>query len=113
VIRHVALFRFRPRLTDARRAAFHAAAAALGPSIPSVSAAVAGPNIRLQVDGFDYALMLDFADAAAFGAYKEHPEHLRFIEQQVRPCVEQTVRAQIDLVRASGSPPRGRPASGS
>jgi hypothetical protein len=96
-VRHVALFRFRAGLSVERQTAFHNAAVVLASSVPGIIAAVAAPNVRLQPDGFDYALMLDFAERGTFTAYKAHPEHLRFIDEQVRPCVEETARVQVEL----------------
>jgi len=97
MIRHVVLFRFRADISAAQRDAFHAAASGLVDLIPAVDRAVAGPALGLQPGEFDYVLMLDMADAAAFAAYKAHPAHLRLIEDHVRPCVEASVRAQVRL----------------
>jgi len=95
MIRHVALFRFRPGLTAERTEAFHAAVVAMTSAVPVVKA-TAGPALRLQA-GFDYALMLDLADAAAFAAYKAHPEHQRLIDEHIRPCVAETARIQVEV----------------
>lgn len=96
MIRHVALFRFRPEVTPAQRESFHAAAAALADAIPAVRSATSGPALGLHA-GFDYVLMVDVDDARGFAAYKEHPAHQRFIEEHSRPCVAETARAQVAL----------------
>lgn len=95
MIRHVVFFRFRPGIASTERDAFHAAVKALPELVPAISAAVAGPSLDLQPGGFDYVLMLDFRDAGAFAAYKAHPAHQRLIEEQIRVCVEASVRAQV------------------
>ena len=97
MIRHVALFRFRPGVSAARRHAFHIAVRGLRDLVPQVSSLAAGPTLNLQPGGFDYVLMVDVADAEAFWAYKEHPAHQRLIEEHIRPCVEETVRAQLTV----------------
>jgi hypothetical protein len=97
VIRHLALFRFRQGLTDSERAAFHVAVTALASQIPDIARCTAGPALRLQESPIDYVLALDFADDAAFHRYKAHPAHRRLIDDHVRPCVEETVRAQVVL----------------
>jgi hypothetical protein len=96
MIRHVVLFRFRPGVSADERAAFHRAASRLADLVPAIAACTAGPALQLQ-PGFDYVLQVDVADAAAFAAYKAHPAHVRLIEEHIRPCVEETVRAQIEL----------------
>jgi len=95
MIRHVVLFRFRPGLEPERQREFHAATAAFVKQIPAISAAQFGPNLRLQQEGFDYALLLDFVDATAFARYKAHPAHARFIEDHIRGRVDETVRVQL------------------
>jgi hypothetical protein len=97
MIRHVVLFRFRAGLSVDLRAGFDEAAHGLAGDIPAVSALLGGPSLGLQAGGFDYTLMLDFSDRAAFDAYKSHPAHARFIADHVRPCVEESVRAQVAL----------------
>ena len=101
MIRHVVLFRLRADLTPDRRAAFLDAVASLGDEIPSVLAHRSGPNLRLQQDGWDVALLLDFADEEGFLAYKADAAHRRFIEEQARPCIAETARAQILVGAAS------------
>jgi hypothetical protein len=96
MLRHVALFRFRDGIAPERRAEFHRAVAALPGLVPEIAGAVAGPSLGLQ-PGFDYVLMIDVADAGAFAAYKAHPEHRRLIDDHIRPCVEETARAQVEL----------------
>jgi hypothetical protein len=101
VIRHVVLFRLRPELSPDRRAEFLSAVASLPDEIPSVLGHSSGPNLWLQQDGWDVALLLDFADEDGFLAYKAHAAHRRFIEEQARSCIAETARAQIAVEAAS------------
>jgi hypothetical protein len=103
VIRHIALFRLAPDLSPQRRSAFVEAARRLAEYIPSVASLEAGPNLALQPGGFDFALLLDFADEEAFHAYKVHSAHVRFIDDHVRPCVTETARTQIRLTAVSST----------
>jgi hypothetical protein len=91
----VVLFRLRDDLAGERRDAFHAAVGGLV-AIPDVAGLAAGPALHLQ-PGYDYVLMVDVEDAAAFARYKDHPIHRRLVEEHIRPCVEETVRAQITV----------------
>jgi hypothetical protein len=97
VIRHVVLFRFRRDVSAERLAMFDAAVRALPGAIPAIASAVAGPALGLQRDGLDYVLMLDFVDREAFQAYKAHPAHRGLIDDHIRPCVAESVRAQVQV----------------
>jgi hypothetical protein len=62
-------------------------------SLPGVQGLVAGtplPSERPIVDdSFDVGIVMRFADATALDAYLEHPEHVRRVEQTLRPLCGQ------------------------
>jgi hypothetical protein len=67
----------------------------LSTEIPAIGRMTAGPALGLQPSPVDYVLVLDFADADRFREYKEHSAHRAFVDQHVRPCVQETTRAQV------------------
>ena len=91
------LFRFRPEATDELRRSFEQAVLRLPEEIPAIAACTAGPDLGLPGDCHDFALMLDFADATAFAAYKDAPAHRRLIAEHITPLVAETARAQVVL----------------
>lgn len=97
MIRHVVLWQFRPGLSADRKESLHAAVSALPSQISAISSMVCGPSLQLQPSHVDYVLEIDFEDAGAFRKYKDHDAHRLLIEEHIRPCVEVTVRAQVEL----------------
>lgn len=78
---HAVYFWLRPTLTDAERARFVAGLHALRgiEDVRDGHVAVPAPTERTDVEqGFSYALVLVFDDAARQDAYQRHPTHDRF-----------------------------------
>lgn len=48
-------------------------------------------------DNYDAAVVADFDSYADYAIYADHPAHLSFIEERVRPILEQRVAVQFDL----------------
>lgn len=62
------------------------------PGVVRVSAGEPLPKRRpVEDDSYDVAVVFTFADRAALDAYQVHPEHLRAIEQVLRPLVRRIV----------------------
>ena len=97
MIRHVVLWQFKPGLSADRKEAFHAAVSALPDQISAIARMACGPALHLQPSDVDYVLEVDFADPGAFRKYKDHDAHRLLIDEHVRPCVEVSVRAQVQL----------------
>lgn len=95
MIRHIALFRFRPDVSDDDTERFHHAVVAALSEIPAVQQWSAGPALGLQSGGYDYGLLIDIRDAAAFTEYKSHPAHRALIERHIKPAVAETARIQL------------------
>ena len=38
-------------------------------------------------NGYRFGISMEFADQAAYGAYNEHPDHVRFVEERWLPEV--------------------------
>jgi len=71
-----------------------AAARELGeiPGCENFRTGVAVPSARGVVDdSFAVAISMDFADQAAADAYQGHPDHLRFVQEAVKPMVKRFV----------------------
>jgi hypothetical protein len=82
MIAHVVLFQPRADLSPDARAALAAAFEAALREIPSIRRARVGARVRqghgyeaLMTVDYQYAAILEFADAAGLKAYLEHPAH--------------------------------------
>ena len=64
--------------------------------LPGVMNLKAGRCIDPAGQGYSVALVIDFADQAAFDAYFVHPEHRRFIQQVAEPLVSETLRLKFE-----------------
>ena len=79
-IRHTVSFRLRhPAGSDAERG-FLEAAAGLS-EIPGVESFEILAEVSPKND-FRFGISMEFADAAAYEAYNQHPDHVRFVEER-------------------------------
>jgi hypothetical protein len=85
-IRHTVAFRLRHAPGSAEESDFLAAAERLG-SIPGVEAFEVLAEVSPKND-FRFGISMEFADAAAYTAYNEHPDHVRFVAERWVPEVE-------------------------
>lgn len=93
-LRHVAVFRFtEPSAPTA--AALTAALRALQPLVPELRDYRFGSDAGLVEGNWDYAVVAELDDEAAFRAYQEHPEHQRILAEIVRPHL--AARAAVQM----------------
>ncbi|WP_164203371.1 Dabb family protein [[Micrococcus luteus] ATCC 49442] len=93
-IRHIALFRWNE-------------GAAINPQtvsrelmiIAAKTAAIrfeAGPALGLGQPSFDFAVVADFATADDYLAYREDPEHSRYVKEVLRPAAARVAALQVE-----------------
>ncbi len=95
MIRHTVVFRLKHPKGSAEEKDFLAAADVLE-TIPGVQKF---EKLR-QVSGkndYTYGFSMEFADAAAYRGYNDHPEHVRFVKERWVPEVEEFL--EIDYER--------------
>jgi hypothetical protein len=97
MIRHVALFAWTPEATGEQKARVATELRALRPLMTGVCAYHVGPDAGLADGNFDFAVVADFADAASYAAYRDHPAHRAVTEQTVRPIQREQVAIQYEL----------------
>lgn len=62
------------------------------PGVLGVRAGTALPSEREVVDdSFDVALVISFDDADALAAYELHPDHVRAVEELLKPLAERVL----------------------
>ena len=68
------------------------------PTVRSLLAGTAMPNKGPVVDSsFHAGLSLTFASQPDLEAYLEHPDHLRYVEQAIKPYVHRIVVYDIEV----------------
>jgi hypothetical protein len=79
-IRHSVVFELRHAAGSSEERDFLAAAEGLR-AIPGVEAF----ELVLEVspkNGYRFGISMEFADAAAYAAYNDHPDHVRFVQER-------------------------------
>jgi len=96
MIRHVAVFRWRPDTSAAAVERVTEGLRALPEAVPSLRAYHVGADLGLGEDQWDYAVVADFDDAAGFLAYRAHPAHVAVLEERILPILEARAAVQFD-----------------
>lgn len=92
MIRNVVLFKAKPGTEPA--ALERVADAMLSLQVPGMLNLTAGPDAGLREGNFDFAIVADFEDEAAYRAYDEDPEHNRIRRELVAPVAAAVERCQ-------------------
>lgn len=94
IFRHVVLFRWQPGTTAAQLAALERALAALPGQVPQIRSYRFGADAQQTPGNYDFAIVADFDDVAAFRTYVAHPAHQQLIALHVRPLVAERAAVQ-------------------
>ena len=97
MIRHVVMFRWRDDAPADAAANLSARLAELPGLIPEIRSYRFGADEGLADGNFDYAVVADFDDAAAFFTYRQHPAHQKFIDDHITGKVAGRMAVQFDL----------------
>lgn len=95
MLRQVRMNRWRDDAPPERIEAAIAALAELPGRIPELRGWYAAPS-REGDDDFDFVVVADFDDEAAYARYLRHPEHVRVVSELVRPLLATTVRIRCE-----------------
>jgi Stress responsive A/B Barrel Domain len=102
MIRHTVVFRLRHPAGSSEEAAFLDAAREQLTTIPGVE--------RFEVlrqtsakSGYRFSLSMEFADAAAYDNYNEHPVHVGFVQSRWIPEVEEFQELDFEQYAAAGA----------
>lgn len=97
MIRHVAVFRWKPGTTPEQVAALQAGLDTMPAEVPSIRAYAHGPDLALGEGRWDYAVVGDFDDAAGYQGYVDHPAHDAVRRDLLAPLVADRGHVQIQL----------------
>ncbi len=110
MIRHVVVFRWQPGTSAAQVEEVREGLAGLRATIDGIvdyrygdDAAInpagnpAGNSAGNPAGNSDFAITADFADVAAYLAYRDHPQHRAFIAEVIRPIVAERHAVQFEI----------------
>lgn len=94
MLRHVVAFRFGPAADGAAKARLVEGLEALPGQIPEIRRYEFGPDAGLAEGNFDFVVVADFEDEAAYATYAGHPAHQALIRDRIRPYISERVAVQ-------------------
>ena len=97
MIRHVVMFKFREDASADQRQAVHDAIATMPEATGVTENYAIGPDLNLAEGNFDFAVVGDFADQAAYETYRDHPEHQRIVLDLIRPAITDRAAIQFEI----------------
>ncbi|HUY09105.1 MAG TPA: Dabb family protein [Candidatus Dormibacteraeota bacterium] len=97
MVRHVVLMRFREDSPPGTAATVVQGLKALPPQIPEIRAMSVGEDLGVVPNGFDLAIVVDFATSEDYLVYANHHAHRQVVEGLIDPFVIERNRAQIEV----------------
>jgi len=97
MLRHVAVFTWKPDTSDDSIRALSEGLAGLPAKIPEIRSYSFGPDAHLGGTNDDFAVVADFDDAAGFRRYVEHPAHRLVIAELLTPILAARHAVQYDV----------------
>ena len=89
MLRHVALFRWKPETTAEDVSKLEAALHRLPATIPCIKSYRFGRDLGVQDGNADFALVADFTDQEGLTTYANHPDHQAVIQELIGPILAQ------------------------
>jgi hypothetical protein len=99
VIRQIALTKFKNDTADTDVLAMGEGFERLVDVVPGILRFEFGPDLGLEDDTLDYALVIDFESVEVWRSYRAHPTHVAFAEKYI-PLMEDVVRVQYRVSAA-------------
>jgi quinol monooxygenase YgiN len=98
MIRHVAMFRFKPGVTDEQREAAREALMTNATHCPTVRGYTVGLDLGRKPANWDMVLVADFDDLEGMEAYSTHPHHNKIAKQNdALTQADVTARVQFEF----------------
>ena len=100
MLRHVALFRWKPEATAEDVSKVEGALHQLPAKIPWIQSYRFGRDLGVQDGNADFALVADFTDQEGLRSYANHPDHQAVIQNLIRPILAQREAIQYVIEHA-------------
>ena len=96
MLRHIALFRFKPEATDEQISAAMGALSALPDQIDALRKFRFGPDAGITDGAWDFAVVALLDDADDYAEYRDHPAHVAALRDYVVPLLSEAARIQFE-----------------
>lgn len=97
MIRHVAMFTWKPEATAEQIALVSAELGKLPPLLTGVRNYTFGADAGVNEGNADFVVVGDFDSVDAYRGYRDHPEHVRVATQVIGPMVANRMAIQIEI----------------
>ena len=87
MVRHVALFRWKPDTAEADVSKLEQELHGLPTKIACIQSYRFGRDLGLQEGNADFAIVADFTDEAGLEQYANHPDHQEVLNGRIRPML--------------------------
>jgi hypothetical protein len=91
------MFRFQPNAAPEAKQAIRDGLAELPNAIPEIQRYEFGDDLALVEGNFEFAVVADFADRAAFQVYAAHDRHQQLIAERIRPILAERAAVQYEF----------------
>lgn len=96
MLRHVVLLHLRPDAPAGRAAEIADALRRLPETVGSIRSYEVGLDAGLADGNADVVVIADFDDPDGFRSYRDHPDHVRVIEELIAPALAQRSAVQFE-----------------
>lgn len=93
MVRQIVLIRWTGDATDSDKQAVRDALLGLKDEIETVRDMRLGSDLRIREDNFDFAVSADFDDQEGYMTYRNHPAHIKVVEELIRPAMAERAGA--------------------
>jgi hypothetical protein len=97
MFRHVVMFKWTEAATEEQKRNVSARLAQLPDAIPELKAYHFGPDVGINDGNYDFVVVADFADRAAYLSYRDNPEHRAAVDEAITPIRADRAAVQYEL----------------
>jgi hypothetical protein len=97
MFRHTVLFVWKQEATEDQKAEAAAQIATLPTLVPTIRGFASGTDAGVNDDNYDFAVTVDFDDAAGYLAYRDDPRHREIVAKYISPIIVERAAVQYEF----------------
>jgi len=97
MVEHIVLFKVREGTPQEKVDGMLAGINSLKDSIDVVVSVSTGTNYTERGQGFTHGVVVRFNDKEGLAAYQPHPAHMKVVEEDIRPIVEDIIAVDYEF----------------